>query len=208
MRLTITTFISLDNVYQGPGAPQEDRDGGFELGGWFVPFVDDDAFGGFIDGIFQQADAFLLGRRTYETFAGHWPNVTDPDDPVASKLNNLPKHVVSTTLRDPQWSGTHVIEGDVVEAVRALKQQEGRELQVHGSGALAHTLIENDLVDVYRFVRVPVILGRGKRLFPESAAPKGLRMTTNETTPSGAALEVYEVVGPPQTGDFTALAQQ
>ena len=205
MNLSITMFLTIDGVYQSPGAPEEDPSNGFTHGGWLVPHFDEQ-FGAFMDRAFEDADAFLLGRRTYEIFAGYWPDQNDPDDPVGTKLNALPKHVASTTLTDPQWSGTQVIQGDVVGAVRTLKAQHGRELQVHGSGALAQTLIAADLVDTYRFVRVPAILGEGKRLFPENATPKGLTLRSSETTSTGVVLEVYDAAGPPQTGVFGADA--
>ena len=199
MKLTITMFLTLDGVYQAPGGAQEDTDGDFRHGGWVIPHADE-RFGAFMDGVFGEADAFLFGRRTYDIFVSHWPKVTDPDDTVATKFNSLPKYVASTTLTDPDWAGTTVI-SDVVEAVRELKAKDGRELQVHGSGNLAQTLIANDLVDTYRLIRPPVIVGGGKRLFPEGAPAKGLTLRSRESTSTGVSLEVYDVAGEPLTAE-------
>lgn len=134
-KLVSQIFVSLDGVYQGPGGPQEDTRGGFEQGGWTVPYADED-FGRFVDQVFADVGAFLLGRRTYDIFAGYWPKVTDPANPVASKLNALPKYVASSTLTDPEWAGTTVIGGDLAKEVTALKERTDGEIQLHGSGAL------------------------------------------------------------------------
>ena len=148
MRLTLHTFLTLDGVLQAPGGPEEDTSDGFEHGGWSVPFGDED-FGNAMNGWFQHAEAFLLGRKTYEIFAGYWPHVkgTDMDGPIAEKLNGLPKYVASTTLASLDWQNSQLIEGDVADAVRTLKEKPGGELQVHGSGALIRWLLENELVD-------------------------------------------------------------
>jgi dihydrofolate reductase len=200
MQLTVTTFLSVDGVYQGPGGPDEDRSGGFDRGGWLVPHFDE-ATGEFMNSIFQNVDAFLLGRRTYEIFAASWPKATDPNDPVATKLNTLPKHVASTTLTNPEWANSRVIEGDVADAVRDLKEREGGELQVHGSGQLVRFLLEHDLVDRLNLLVFPVIVGAGRRLFPASGMATGLALDESRTTPSGVTVSVYRPTGRPEFGE-------
>ena len=199
MRLTSTMFLSVDGVYQGPGGPDEDRRNGFDRGGWVVPHFDE-ATGEFMNSIFEGVDAFLLGRRTYDIFAASWPKATDPNDPVATKLNTLPKHVASTTLKDPEWANSRVIEGDVAEAVRELKLQEGGELQVHGSGQLVRFLLENDLVDRLNLLVFPVIVGAGGRLFADSGLATGLSLDESRTTPSGVTISIYRPTGRPEFG--------
>jgi dihydrofolate reductase len=195
--------MTLDGVAQGPGGPTEDRDGGFEYGGWLVPHVDED-FGHAVDGWFATADAFLLGRRTYEIFAGYWPKVTDENDPVASKLNKLPKYVASRTLDKAGWTGTTLLREDVVEAVAKLKADPGRELQVHGSLNLIQTLIRADLVDEFRLLIFPVVLGVGKRLF-EDIVPTGLELIDSKATGTGVMLQTYRAQGRPEFGTVPLL---
>jgi dihydrofolate reductase len=201
MRLTLTTFVSLDGVMQAPGGPDEDRSDGFEQGGWLVPYADDD-MGQAMAGFFDEADAFLLGRRTYEIFAGFWPKVTDPDDPIAGKLNNLPKYVPTRTLDEASWTCTTLLKGDLAEEVAELKAKPGRELQVHGSGNLAQALMQHGLVDEYRLLTYPVILGAGRRLFAAGAKPAALRFVDHRTTSTGVRIDVYEPVGDPTYGSF------
>ena len=201
MRLTLTTFLTLDGVMQAPGGPTEDPSDGFEYGGWLVPYADED-MGEAMARWFEEADAFLLGRRTYEIFAAAWPKVTDPDDPIASRLNRLPKHVASRTLDEVTWSGSTLIEGDLVDAVAELKRQPGRELQVHGSGNLAQTLIKHGLVDEYRLLVYPVVLGAGRRLFADGARPEALRLLHTRTTSTGVTVAAYEAAGEPTFGSF------
>ena len=200
MQLTSTMFLSVDGVYQGPGGPTEDTSDGFDRGGWLVPHFDE-VTGEFMNSVFENVDAFLLGRRTYDIFAASWPNATDPNDPVATKLNTLPKYVASTTLHDPEWANTTVLEGDLVAAVKELKQRDGRELQVHGSGQLVRFLLDNDLLDRLNLLVFPVIVGAGRRLFPESGIATGLVLDESRTTPSGVTISVYRTAGRPEFGE-------
>ncbi|HZN75830.1 MAG TPA: dihydrofolate reductase family protein [Micromonosporaceae bacterium] len=199
MRLTLTEFVTLDGVYQGPGGPTEDESGGFRQGGWLVPFFDEE-LGQFMGRVFDDVDAFVLGRRTYEIFAGSWPKVVDPEDPVASRLNSLPKYVASRTLDRADWHNSTVLRGDVVTEVAALKDQPGRELQMHGSGALAQTLFDAGLIDVVRLIVFPVVLGSGKRLFAEGRTPSSFRLTGIMSTPTGVTVQTLELAGPPEYG--------
>ena len=204
MRLTLTTFLSLDGVIQSPGQPDEDPRGGFSHGGWQVPYVGEDAFR-LIGDEFANADAFLLGRRTYEIFANHWPRVTDENDPIASRLNALPKYVVSTTLDALDWHNSTLISQHVPDEIAKLKAQPGNELQVHGSAALARTLIAHDLVDEYRLWFHPVVLGTGLHLFDESTTT-ALRLVDTRTTDTGVIVGTYQPAGRPGYGSF-ALGQ-
>ena len=202
MRLTATTFLTLDGVMQAPGGPEEDPSDGFEHGGWSFPYADED-FGRLVTGWFAEADAFLLGRRTYEIFAAFWPLVADAGDPVASPLNHLPKYVATRTLREATWAGTNLLSGDVVEEVRRLKDLPGRELQVHGSGGLLQTLMANDLVDEYRLFVYPVVVGSGRRLFRDGAPPRSLELVESTTTSTGVVVADYRRGGPLVTGSFS-----
>jgi dihydrofolate reductase len=201
MRLTLHTFLTLDGVMQAPGGPDEDRSGGFAYGGWSFPYGDQD-FGAAMTGWFGHASAFLLGRHTYQIFAGYWPAVTDPGDPIAGPLNALPKYVASTTLTSLDWSGASLLSGDAAQAVARLKEEPGDELQVHGSGGLAQTLIEHDLVDEYRLLTYPVHLGTGRKLFRDGTRAAALRLTSTSTTSTGVVVATYVPDGPVRTGSY------
>jgi dihydrofolate reductase len=198
--LTMTAFLSLDGVMQAPGGPEEDTSGNFPYGGWLVPHADED-MGQVIDEIFAKVDAFLLGRVTYDIFAAHWPKFPDPNDPVASKLNSLPKFVASRSKTSFEWNGTSHI-GDVVKEVPDLKKQFSGEIQVHGSCGLAQTLINHNLIDEYRFLIFPVVLGTGKRLFDNVEVPSTLQLISFSTTSKGAIFCVYRPVGALKTSSF------
>jgi dihydrofolate reductase len=197
-KLTVTSFVTLDGVYQAPGGPNEDRDGGFRHGGWVVPYFDDDMFG-FINDVFTRADAFILGRRTYEIFASHWPRVTDENDPVAFALNRLPKYVASRTLKHADWRGT-TITRDIVKEAAELKRRHAREVQVHGSGELIQTLLTNELVDELNLLLFPVVLGTGKRLFGSGAVPAAFAPAGTRTTSTGVVITTYRLKGKPTYG--------
>jgi dihydrofolate reductase len=201
MKLIVGAFVSMDGVMQGPGGPDEDRDGGFDLGGWLVPYADED-MGKFMVESITSTDGLLLGRKTYEIFAAHWPLVTDENDPIATKLNTMPKYVASRTLDKVEWNNSTLLKGDVAEAVAELKRQPGGVLQTQGSADLAQTLIRNDLVDEYRLLVYPVVLGKGKRLFREGNPPSALRLVDTKTTSTGVTIHTYESAGKPGFGSF------
>lgn len=200
--LTVTTFVSVDGVMQAPGGPKEDTSGGFRYGGWVFPHADKD-MGAIIVENFSKVDAFLLGRGTYDIFAAHWPKYTDPNDPIASKLNTLPKHVASRTRESFEWGNSSGVR-DVAAEVASLKKRYQGELQVHGSAGLLQTLIQQDLVDEYRIFTFPVLLGTGKRLFGSSAAPGALTLKASKTSGAGVIYSVYRRSGPVKTGSFAA----
>jgi dihydrofolate reductase len=200
MRLTLATFITLDGVVQAPGGPDEDPSRDFDLGGWFVPYVDDDLLQ-VVTGWIAEADAFLMGRKTYEIFAGSWPLITDPDDAVAAAFNSLPKYVASRTLKEVPWNGAQLLQGDVVAAIADVKNLPGRELHIPGgSGNLAQSLIAHDIIDEYRLVTAPVVLGKGKRLFGDGARPAALKHTEHRSTRAGLNIDVYVPAGAPTFG--------
>jgi dihydrofolate reductase len=203
MKLTTTTMVTVDGVMQGLGAADEDRSGGFERGGWVTPLFDNEA-GTFLNQVYQRADAFLFGRRTYEIFAGSWGAVEDPAiNPIAAALNTKPKYVASTTLTDPQWADTTVLSDHLAAAIADLKAKPGGELQVHGSGALVRWLFDNQLVDEITLLVCPVVLGQGTRLFPDSGPDIVLDLVESRSTPKGVSIQVYRTSGRPQYATAT-----
>src|SRR3989441_3530278 len=197
MKLTTVTNVSVDGVMQGLGAPHEDRRGGFERGGWAPPLFDNEA-ATFVNQVYQRADAFLFGRRTYEIFAGYWGVMADSTNPIAAALNTRPKYVASTTLTDPQWADTTVVSGDVAAAIGELKAKPAGELQVHGSGSLVRWLFDNQLVDEITLLTYPVVVGQGTRLFPDTGPDTALDLVDSRATPSGVTIQVYRPTGRPQ----------
>src|SRR5919112_612726 len=203
MKLTTITHISVDGVMQGLGGADEDRSGGFERGGWALPL-----FGGeaetFLSEVFQRADAFLFCRRTYEIFAASWGTGSwgenEGDNPISVALNTRPKYVASTTLIDPQWADTTVLSGDVAAAVGELKAKPGGELQVVGSLSLVRLLLANDLVDEINLLTYPVVVGQGRRLFPDNGPDLALELVESRATGSGVTIQVYRTTGRPQYG--------
>ena len=207
MRLTTTTQLSVDGVMQGPGGPEENRSGGFERGGWAMEHFDNEA-GTVMDEIFQRADVFLFGRRTYEIFAGSWGTgswgASQGNNPISVALKTMPKYVASTTVTDPQWADTTVLSGDVAAAVGELKAKPGGELQVHGCGALTRWLLDNDLVDEMNLFTCPVVVGQGTRLFPDTGPDTALDLVDSRATPSGMTIQVYRPTGRPRYGTATS----
>lgn len=191
-RVVVNESLSVDGVMQAPGAPDEDRSGGFEHGGWAMPYFDD-AMGEMASEGMGSTDGLLLGRKTYEIFAAYWPN--QPDDvPFAAFLNDIRKHVASTTLEEPlEWANSKLIKGDVAEEVRALKEGPGGDLLVLGGGDLAQTLMEHGLVDEYQLWIHPIILGSGKRLFRDGSPSTPLRVVDSKTSSTGVLLLSYRV---------------
>ncbi|QEN85458.1 dihydrofolate reductase family protein [Labrys sp. KNU-23] len=196
MKLVLMEFLSLDGVYQGPGGPDEDTTDGFTRGGWFVPFIDD-ALMRSVTAWVAEADGFLFGRRTYESFARDWPKMDDPNDLVASKLNGAPKYVASNSLEQAAWAPSTILSGDILGSVAQLKARPGRELQIHGSGRLAYSLLAAGLVDECRLMVAPVVLGQGRKLFREGGQPLGFKPVKTEMTPAGLTIQVYEKAGTP-----------
>ncbi len=199
-KLIVSTFMSLDGIMQAPGGPQEDPTGGFTLGGWSFGYWDDgmDISAAGFDGAGRD---ILLGRRTYEIFAAYWPYQAE-DHPVASTLNAARKYVASRTLKTLDWNNAQLIEGDVVDAVRALKAQDGPDLQVIGSGDLVQTLHRAALIDVHHVWTYPVVLGHGKRLFGEGARPAAMRLESARVSETGVIMSTYVPAGEVRPGSF------
>ena len=187
-------WMSLDGVIQSSGS-DDDPSGGFRHGGWHLAYFDEPAMRWVVDG-YQAAGGFLFGRRTYELLAGYWPNASDDEQALARPLNELPKYVATTTLSDPlDWEHASVLQGDVPEAVRALKEQEGGDLHIVGSSRLTQSLVRPELVDGYRLMIMPLVIGGGKRFLPDDGAKRPLRLVDSQVTTTGAILATYETAG-------------
>jgi len=200
-KIVVLSFISLDGVIQSPGGPEEDPTGGFKYGGWVAGYFDD-FLGKVMDKQMSRPFDLLLGRKTYEIFAAHWPYVQTSEDPVAAGINTAKKYVASKTLKKLEWSNSELIRGDVAQEVKKLKEQDGPEIQVHGSGNLIQTLLKHDLVDELWLKIFPITLGWGKRLFAEGTIPAGFKLLESMVSPNGVIVASYVRLGEVKTGSF------
>ena len=198
-KLIVSTFVTLDGVMQAPGGPEEDPTGGFTYGGWSFNYWDD-MMGQVMGEFMAKPSELLLGRKTYEIFAAHWPYIKD--DPVAEKLNSVRKYVVSRTLDEVNWNNSTLVTGNVEQAIRNLKEQKGPDIQVHGSSNLIQTLLKHDLIDEFRLWIFPVTVGKGKRLFGEGTQPASLKLIDSKTSTTGVIIATYEPAGELKTGSF------
>jgi dihydrofolate reductase len=190
-RVIVQEWMAFDGVVQAPGAPDEDTTGGFAHGGWHLPYFDDLSMKWVLENV-TGAGGVLLGRRTYEGFAGHWPHASEEEQPLAQPLNTKPKYVASTTLSDPlEWQNSTVLQGDLADAVNALKQEDAGDLLVIGSTKLVQTLIEHDLIDEFRVMIDPLVVGGGKRIFRDDGALRPLRLVDSQVTTTGATIATY-----------------
>jgi dihydrofolate reductase len=197
--LVVNTFVTLDGVMQAPGGPEEDPTGDFTHGGWSAGYWDE-AMAARMGDLMGAPFDLLLGRKTYEIFAAHWPHV--PDEPGAEQLNSARKYVASRTLGKVEWNNSTLLEGDVADAVAKIKQEEGPEIQVHGSSDLIQTLLEHDAIDEFRLMIFPVILGTGKRIFGDGAAPTGLELADSAMSSTGVVMATYKRAGDIRYGSF------
>jgi dihydrofolate reductase len=197
MKLTTITHVSVDGVMQGLGGPDEDRSGGFERGGWALPLLDDEGRA-VVDGYFERADGFLLGRRTFEIFAPYWGAPERAGNAIADALTAKPKYVASNTLTDPHWANTTVLSGDVATAIAELKASPAGELQVHGSGKLIRWLLDNRLVDEITLLVYPLVVGQGTRLFPDTGPDAALEFVDSNAVGKGLTIQVYRPAGRPE----------
>ena len=190
-KVIVNEWMTLDGVVQAPGAADEDTSGGFEHGGWHLPYFDDLSRKWVVENL-TAAGGFLFGRRTYQGFAGHWPDASEEEQAIAEPLNTRPKYVASTTLTDPlEWQNSTVLQGDIAEAVVALKQDDGGDLYVLGSTELVRTLVEHELVDEFRVMIDPLVVGGGKRIFRDDGKLAPLRLVESQVTTTGAILATY-----------------
>ena len=200
-RIVASTFISLDGVMQAPGGPEEDPVGGFALGGWTFPYFDA-ALGGAMGDVFSRPFDLLLGRKTYDIFAAHWPHVADPNDPIAGLFNRVTKYVASRGNPKLPWQNSRWLGEDTVDSLKRLKEGDGSDLLVQGSSGLLQMLWKNGLVDEFTALTFPVVLGGGKRLFGDGAVPVGLKLLKSQSYPTGVIVATYRPDGPVKTGSF------
>ena len=200
-KIIAATFTSLDGVMQAPGGPQEDPTGGFAYGGWTAPYFDE-ALGASLGEIFGRPFDLLLGRKTYDIFAGHWPYVTDPNDPIAGVFNSVTKYVASRSKPKLTWQNSRLLGNDIVASLNTLKGADGPDLLIQGSSDLLQTLWKNSLVDEFSVLIFPVVLGRGKRLFGDGAIPAGLKLVKSQSYPTGVIVANYTPAGEVKTGSF------
>lgn len=198
-RIVVNAFLTLDGVMQAPGGPDEDREGGFPHGGWQAVYPEEVVGRMIVDGI-GDADGFLLGRKTYDIFAGYWPKVTDPTNPIAAALNGRPKWVASRRLERVTWNASSLIEGDVVDGIRKLRDRPGQTVHTWGSTDLLQTMLANDLVDEYRLFVYPLVLGTGKRLFGSGTVPAAFEHVESVTTGKGVTFHRLRRGGKPRYG--------
>ncbi|WP_043204352.1 dihydrofolate reductase family protein [Pseudomonas putida] len=202
-KLIVAAFISLDGVMQAPGGPQEDTSGGFAYGGWIVPYAEE-VFGQAMQALFSQPFELLLGRRTYDIFAGYWPKIKDnsQDFSIANLFNSVPKHVATHTPATLAWHNSHALGTDIAAAVRSLKQRDGATLLTQGSAELVQQLLAADLVDELQLLIHPLLLGHGKRLFGHDAAAAAFTLQHSVVSPKGVVIARYVRAGQVQTGSF------
>lgn len=198
-KLVVNTFITMDGVMQAPGGPEEDTDGDFKYGGWSFHYWDD-MMGKTMSEFMAKPFDLLLGRRTYDIFAAHWPKIEN--DPTADKLNSAKKYLVSKTLNTADWNNSQLIKTDVVKRIKKLKDEQGPEIQVHGSSSLVQTLLKNDLADEYNLWIFPVTVGKGKRLFGEGTMPGNWKLKSSMASSTGVVINTYEPAGELKTGSF------
>lgn len=198
-KIIVNAFTTLDGVMQAPGGPEEDLENGFKHGGWQAPFSEEMVGKLIVDGL-EDADGFILGRKTYDIFSNYWPNITDPNNPIATALNSRPKYVLSRTLNSVSWNNSSLIKGDVVAELQKLRAQPGKTLHTWGSTDALRTLQENDLIDEYRMFIFPVVLGDGKRLFGQGAKAVKFKKSELITTENGITFYRLTPDGAPEYG--------
>lgn len=198
-KIKLVAFISLDGVTQAPGGPEEDAEGGFAFGGWTQPLFDE-TVGQQVGAIHQAPFDLLLGRRTYDVFASHWPKIEN--DPMADKLNGAKKYVATSRPETLEWSPVADLGADIVEGVKRVKDEDGPDLLIWGSTELASALLKHGLVDELHLLTFPVLLGKGKRPFSDEALPREFKLTETKTSDTGVVMNSYKLAGPVRTGSF------